>query len=85
MIVRVLNSLNEQVLLVRLSTSSSTRLPKRGRQQRYFTVGSLKRTVPPTAAQLFSFALAVLFDWFFNGRTGYRAHFRADPRNGSSF
>jgi hypothetical protein len=27
----------------------------------------------------------VLFDWFFNARSGYRAHFRAHPENGLSF
>ena len=26
-----------------------------------------------------------LFDWFFNARTGYRAHFRVDPRCGLEF
>jgi hypothetical protein len=26
-----------------------------------------------------------VFDWFFNGRTGYRAHFRAHPDCGSKF
>jgi hypothetical protein len=26
-----------------------------------------------------------LFDWFFNGRTGYRAHFRAQPEYGLAF
>ena len=26
-----------------------------------------------------------LFDWFFNARTGYRAHFRADARAGIAF
>jgi hypothetical protein len=28
---------------------------------------------------------AALFDWFFNGRSGYRAHFWADPLDGIAF